>query len=161
MGNRRGPKPQPAALQALRGGKSKGKAAEVGVEAPKVKRLPPAPAWLNSAAKKYWREYGHALKQLGVLSEADFPALAALSASAASYEIAVGRIRSVDDMITESDNGFVAVSGAQSAALQWSKEVRAWMVEFGCTPSSRRNVRPAEKPAKTAPGLAPRKRGAA
>ena len=102
------------------------------------------PSWMPPKAKQYWQDLHPMLERIGVLSEADETALAGLCATYAlwrsSFEFLQKHGTTYKTVTTVGDIMWKAYPqvGIESDT---SKRLRAWMVEFGLTPSSRTKVK--------------------
>lgn len=146
-----GRRPKPTALKKLQGnpGKRKLNAAE-----PKPQPGDPTvPKGLSPAAAAEWKSILPELRQLGVLSKIDGKALAAYCHAFARWMEAEVEIRRLGIVVMEpifSGERFLGCKYKKNPAVTISegamKIMKAFLVEFGMTPSSRSRVR-IEKPA--------------
>jgi P27 family predicted phage terminase small subunit len=143
----RGRKPKPAELRELQGNPGK-RALPARRPRPAVrKRAPNAPAWLGDEAKAEWHRMSKVLMGLRVLTDTDLTALAAYCDAYGRW-LEARQILNREGLVTETMLGGHKVNPAWTIANQAMTQMRAFMVEFGLTPSSRTRVRvdaPAEK----------------
>lgn len=134
------PSPMPRGLKLVTG-RSPGRDSG-GREVPQTPgfvRLPPeAPDWLWGEARDLWNRTVPELQRLELTKAVDAPALAAYCLA---YQRLVQAQKLVDDegLLGENSQGRVrhpAVAIVEAA----SKELRAWAVEFGLTPSAEQRV---------------------
>jgi P27 family predicted phage terminase small subunit len=137
-----GRKPKPAALKRLGGnpGKRKIKAG------PKFARaLPACPEHLSTEAKAEWRRVSRELFDAGLLVRVDRAALAAYCQTwsrwvKAEKALAKGKLTFTTSIGYEGPNPMIAIANKAMA------QMRAFMTEFGMTPSSRAKVTVHEEP---------------
>ncbi len=112
---------------------------------PKVKR-PPCPAHLVGEARREYRRMGRQLVIHGLVTVLDKPALAAYCTAWAIYVEASGKLqkRGAIALTTTSPNGYPMQSPYIAIVNQALKQMRAFLVEFGMTPSSRGRVQSAD-----------------
>ena len=146
----RGRKPTPTALRLLRGNPRKH---PVNRREPTPAPLPddPAPpAWLDESAQAEWRRLAPMLTRLGVLTETDADALAAYCEAWVTWKHATQRMRQFGMVVKAAKDGELPViSPYVKIAHHAMAQMRAFLVEFGMTPSSRARIRtaaPAETP---------------
>ncbi len=95
---------------------------------------PRAPRWIDPAAKKEWKKMMPALYRLGLLTEIDITALAAYCQCFAKWKEA--EIKAIIG-IFKTDTGYISQNPYINIALKYEKAMRAYLTEFGMTPSSR------------------------
>lgn len=143
----RGRKPKPVELKELQGNPGKRALPARRSRQQARRQAPSAPAWLAEEAQREWRRMAHTLVSMRVLTDTDMTALAA-------YCDAYGRwlearvLLDRDGLLVDTGTGSQKVHPAWTIANQAMTQMRAFMVEFGLTPSSRSRVRvdaPAEK----------------
>ena len=100
---------------------------------------PPAPSYLKEMAKRAWRRTAGQLVEMGVLTEADLVALEAYCTLDAHYRDAESHLKA--SMLVTGANGQKILSPYHRVSRECLKEMKAWMLEFGLTPSSRSRVR--------------------
>lgn len=139
----RGRKPVPTELKKLRG--NPGKRALPANE-PKPRRvLPRAPKHLSAVAKAEWQRLARELFELGLLTVVDRTALAAYCAAYARWVRAEEEMAD-GNLVGTNDKGVPIKSPWVTIANEALSQMKAFMVEFGMTPSSRARIKPAEKP---------------
>jgi P27 family predicted phage terminase small subunit len=146
----RGRKPTPTALRLLRGNPRKH---PVNTAEPTPSRLADvaAPTWLDPAAQAEWSRLAPMLGRLGVLTETDADALAAYCEAFVTWKDATARIRKFGMVLKRSaaDNELPVISPYVKIAHHAMGEMRAFLVEFGMTPSARARIHtaaPVDKP---------------
>lgn len=143
----RGRKPKPAELKELQGNPGKRAVPSQRPPPERRRRAPSPPEWLSDDARGEWHRVARVLISTRVLTETDLTALAA-------YCDAYGRWREARKLLedqgltVETMMGGTKVHPAWTIANQSMSQMRAFMAEFGMTPSSRSRVHvdaPAEK----------------
>ena len=125
------PKPQPTALKMLKGETRKER---LNPNEPKPQSImPDRPEFIKGAALKAWKQYGPMLVRLGVMTEADGLAFAALCVEWARYVNAVG----VKDSVQTFASGARQVAPEVSVAHKSLTQLLRLFAEFGLTPSAR------------------------
>jgi P27 family predicted phage terminase small subunit len=141
----RGRKPNPSALNALLGFPGK-RPPNVHEPQPAVTPSPRAPSWMDKEAKKEWRRLAPVLGSLGVLTETDTDALTAYCEAWATWKGATQKIREFGLVIKHPTAGKLpVVSPYVKIAHNAMTQMRALLVEFGMTPSSRSRIHVAPK----------------
>jgi P27 family predicted phage terminase small subunit len=146
----RGRKPTPTALRVLRGNPRK-RPINAAEPTPALLADADPPAWLARAAKKEWRRVAPMLTRLGVLTETDAAALAAYCEAWVTWHTATKAMRK-SGMVAErqTENGPVLITSPYvKIAHEAMSQMRAFLVEFGMTPSARARIHtaaPADKP---------------
>ncbi|GAB3988841.1 phage terminase small subunit P27 family [Nocardioides marmoraquaticus] len=136
---------QPAALQLLKG---RGAGTDSGgrkVKTPPAFRriAPNPPTWISREAKAEWKRVAPGLQRLDLLKEEDRATLAAYCETWSTYVLAtrdVTRrgltvqmiITTRDGTVTEKEMANPSVAIARNAG----KELRAWAIHYGLTPSA-------------------------
>ena len=132
----RGRKPKPAELRLIEGKRGHRPIPKT-PKPPKAKKAPPPPAWLAKYAKEEWRRIVPELFGLGLLTKIDTAALEA-------YCQCYARWREAEELLTitvsVTENGYESPSAYINIATKYAKEMRAFLVEFGMTPSSRARI---------------------
>lgn len=137
----KGRKPTPTALRLLRGNPRKRPVnAHEPKPAPMIGRR--APAWLDDEAKKEWRRVAPMLGRLGVLTETDADALAAYCEAFTTWKQATARLRQFGMVVKRSTDAgdLPVISPYVKIAHHAMGQMRAFLVEFGMTPSSRARI---------------------
>lgn len=132
-----GRKPKPTALKKLDGNPGK-RSLNVNEPKPGIKK-PTCPAHLVGEARKEWNRMVKLLLGLRLLTEIDRAALAGYCQAWARWIEAEGKIRT-EGMTIETDKGNLIQSPYVGIANQAMKQMRAFLIEFGMTPSSRSRV---------------------
>lgn len=147
----RGRKPTPTALRLLRGNPRR---RPVNAHEPKPAALAgdlAPPAWLDEAAQAEWSRVAPMLGRLGVLTETDADALAAYCEAFTTWKQATQRLRQFGMVVKRSkaDGELPVISPYVKIAHHAMQQMRAFLVEFGMTPSSRARIHtaaPADTP---------------
>jgi len=137
----RGRKPIPSALHLIRGNPGKRKRND---REPQPAALGPAPpAWLADDARAEWQRLAPMLARLGVLTETDADALAAYCEAWVTWKQATQKLRQFG-MVVKGKHELPTTSPYVRIAHHAMTQMRAFLVEFGMTPSSRARIRVAE-----------------
>lgn len=146
-----GRRPKPMAMHRLNGNPRHFSQAELNEdENPQPKLAPPEmPKGLSKCARREWRRIVPLLQQIGVLSEIDGRALAAYCDAAAMVEQATKEIAKhglTFEECFEDKQGNVVVGSikanpAVSIKFNAMKVMKTFLIEFGLTPASRRNLK--------------------
>lgn len=136
MGHR-GPAPLPSNVKNIRGTYRADRAAPNEVK-PKSE-IPSCPRWLDKNARKEWRRITKELKALGVISKLDVAALAGYCEAFAEMQLMTELIeKNGRTFIT--DKGYVGQRPEVSIKNKAADRMRAFLKEFGLSPSSRTRV---------------------
>jgi P27 family predicted phage terminase small subunit len=115
---------------------------------PKPRRKRPrCPSHLTDGAKLQWRHFAQLLDAMGVLTEADGPALAALAETADDLIVARRALAARDGLTYEAENGMVRVWPEVRLVNDATKRLASWLARFGMTPADRSKVSVAGKTA--------------
>ena len=106
----------------------------------------PAPKHLSKEAKAEWRAMAPALEAAGLLKCVDRAALAAYCQAYGRWVQAERRINE-DNMAVKAPSGYPMQNPWLSIANKSMEQMKAFLVEFGMTPSSRARVAPVAQPA--------------
>ena len=132
----KGRKPKPAELRLLEGKRGHRPIPKT-VKPKKNKKIPEPPDWLCKYAKSEWKRVVPELYNLGLLTKIDTTALEA-------YCQCYARWREAEEQLkvecTKTDSGYESPSAYINIANKYSKEMRAYLTEFGMTPSSRSRI---------------------
>jgi P27 family predicted phage terminase small subunit len=133
----KGRKPVPTSLKILRGTFRKDRGFD---PRPQI-RIPPCPKLImeDEEARREWRRVSRELKALGLLTLLDRAALSAYCVLWSRWVDAEAKVREKGSVIRSSDNNPV-LNPFFKVALRTLQEMRAMLVEFGLTPSSRTRV---------------------
>jgi P27 family predicted phage terminase small subunit len=135
---KRGPAPKPSALKLVQGTYRPDRAA---ANEPQPERVTPScPTWLDAEAKREWRRIVPELETLGLLTRIDRAALAAYCQSYSEWWAMERAIREKGRTQTNAMSGVVSARpevGMRDRALT---QMKAFLTEFGLTPSSRSRV---------------------
>ena len=136
---RRGPAPKPNELKKLEG--NPGKRTTNRNEPRPAQKIPPCPKHLSNEARKEWRRVSKQLVQLKLVTEVDRAALAAYCQAWARWVQAEQEMANKDfRMITITESGYPVVSPWFGVANKAMQQMRAFLAEFGMTPSSRSRI---------------------
>ena len=105
---------------------------------PVLGKMPPCPSHLNGEARKTWSKFGRALIEMGVLTWVDLHGLAAYCVVHARWLEVETQLQTYGVMLSQ--DGRLFPSPYLKIAEDCLKQMRAWMTEFGITPSSRSRV---------------------
>ncbi len=145
MGSR-GPKPLPANVHLLRGNASKLTTRQLrdGVAAPV--EIPTCPRHLKGAALKEWRRVSVELKKLGLISQIDRAALAIYCTAWGRYVDAEEMLLKLGEngLVETTPNGFKVQGVWLNIANKAMEQCKAYLAEFGMSPSARSRVTPGE-----------------
>ena len=133
----RGRKPTPTALKLLRNNPGRRPLNAREPKPPTVRSAPPA--YLTGAAATEWRRLAPELARLGLLTTIDRDALAAYCQTFARWREAEAEIKK-RGMVLKGQNGGPVLSPYVTVANRALVQLRAWLVEFGMTPSARSRV---------------------
>jgi P27 family predicted phage terminase small subunit len=138
-----GPPPIPTKIKLLRG--NPGKRA-LNTKEPKPRSaIPSCPPHLNAVARKEWRRAIRELATLGLISNLDRAALAIYCEAYARWVDASDHIRKFG-VIVKSPGGYPMQSPYLAILNKAIEQMRAFIVEFGMTPSARSRVTVADAP---------------
>ena len=146
---RSGGKAKPKALKELAGTFRKDRHNPNEPTLPVYEKAPGPPVHVTGDARKAWIRVAKVLTTMGILTEADLHALEAYCVVYARWEDAEAQLKQYGVMLTK--GGSLFPSPYLRIAEDSLKQLRAWMNEFGITPSSRSRVR-VEKQVKETPG---------
>ncbi len=137
-----GRKPKPTQMKVVQGTFRKDRANHA--EPKPKKQLPPCPDFLEGRARKEYFRIGRKLERIGILTEIDDLALTGLCQSWAEYLEATEQVRKTG-MLVKAPSGYPILNPYVVLANQALKRVKAFLTEFGMTPSSRSRVSAAKK----------------
>ena len=135
----KGRKPKPTLLKMLDGNPGKRPLNER--EPVCLPGVPLAPEWLDAEAQAEWHRVIPDLSEMGVLSRADRPALAAYCTAWSRWVEAEAMVKKFGTIVKSPEKGFPMKSPYLSIADQALETMRKLLVEFGLTPSSRSRIR--------------------
>lgn len=135
--SRPGPAPKPSHLKVMQGTYRPDRAPK---NEPKPEpSTPSCPTWLHAEAKREWRRIVPHLEQLGLLAQIDRAALAAYCQLYARWWEAEREIK-VHGLTQITETGYVAQRPEVGISANALKQMRAYLAEFGLTPSSRSRI---------------------
>ena len=129
-----GRRPKPTHLKLLQG--NPGKRRLNSNEPKPPQELPLAPEHLNDAAKKEWNRLGPQIVKLGLLTSIDGSAFAAYCVVYARWVEAEEALKKTG-FVVKAPSGYPMLSPFYTVANQCLSQMRAYLTEFGMTPSSR------------------------
>ena len=135
---RPGPAPLPTNLKVLRG--NPGKRRLIDQEPDPPVSIPSCPQHLGTVAKKEWRRITKELKAIGIITELDRAALAGYCDAYATWVEACGQLGQYG-MVLKAPSGYPIPSPYLAIRDRSLDQMRAFLTEFGMTPSSRSRVR--------------------
>lgn len=106
---------------------------------------PPCPVWLTKSAKKYWKQVAPELEKVGLISLIDSAAFAAHCDSAGRYEDITRELKTIDDMLSNTPQGFKVQNVLWQIRNKLWEQVMKSSNEFGLTPAGRSKVKPVEQ----------------
>jgi P27 family predicted phage terminase small subunit len=129
-----GRRPKPTHLKLLQGNPGK---RPINAHEPKPPlEILPVPAELSGRAKEEWERMAQPLAQLGLLSSIDGAAFAAYCTLAARWRDAEDALKKTGPVV-KSPSGYPMLSPYYTIANQSLSQMRAYLTEFGMTPSAR------------------------
>jgi len=129
-----GRRPKPTHLKLLQGNPGKRSLNSREAQPPVV--LPPPPDHLSEPAKQEWQRMGEQLVKLGLLTAIDRSAFAAYCVVWARWIDAEQALKATGPVV-RSPSGYPMLSPFYTVANQSLGQMRAYLTEFGMTPSSR------------------------
>jgi P27 family predicted phage terminase small subunit len=139
-----GRKPIPTTLKRLRG--NPGRRPIPSGEPQPMADASYCPRWMDDTAKAEWRRVSGELREMGLLTVVDRAALEAYCQTYARWRQAEETIRTHGSTYL-TDTGYVRERPEVGIAERYLKVMRAFMVEFGMTPSSRSRIHmPGQEP---------------
>ena len=148
-GQQRGPKPVPANLHLLRGNPSKkalGALLDETVRPPVD--IPGCPEHIEGEARAEWDRITPHLYALGLISQIDRAALAAYCDAWGEYVWACWRIKALNEddatgergRVWDTPSGYKQISVLQQIRNRSLDQLKAFLAEFGMSPSARSRV---------------------
>lgn len=138
-----GRKPKPAELKLLTGNPGKRAVRRAAESVPQRKRAPSPPVWLPEDGQEEWRRVAPLLLAMRVLRDTDLTALAVYCEAYARFREARKELDENGGLTTDTGTGSIKTHPSVTVLNQAVAQMRAFMVEFGMTPSSRGRVAPA------------------
>lgn len=136
-----GRKPTPTALKIVTGNPGQ-RALPAHEPRPEPLRSPP-PEFLSDRARQAWNDLAPVLDRVGVLAETDAAALVGLCEAYADLQearAALAEGKRFYTTTTPAGDTMIRPHPALAAASDADRRFRAWLVEFGMTPSARSRV---------------------
>lgn len=137
---KRGPKPTPTRMRVLQGNPAKRPLPKNEPRPKRTERTPNMPAWLPEKARAIWKQHARALWDLGLLTQVDVDALAALCETEALYRTALEMIEREGAVWTNEQTGYSQQTAWVSVRNTTLKQMQQLWAEFGMTPSARTKV---------------------
>ena len=134
-----GRRPRPTHLKLLEGNPGKRPINEDEPEPEVPAKVPRAPAFLGKEGKAEWRKLVPELMELGLYTSIDRPALTAYCEAWDTWRQAEDHKRK-HGVTTTTPNGYEVQSAYVGIANKAMAHVRAFLAEFGMSPSSRSRV---------------------
>jgi len=136
---KRGPKPQPTVKKILHGNPGHRPLPENEPKFTIPDGVPEAPSSLDETGRSEWDRMAAELYKTGVMTEVD---RTALEAYCSVYSIWLQATREIQEhgMLIKAQSGFPMQSPWLQIANKSQAEMRKWLCEMGCTPSSRSRV---------------------
>jgi P27 family predicted phage terminase small subunit len=132
-----GRRPKPTHLKLLQGNPGK-RRINANEPKPPVEILP-APDHLSDSAKAEWERMAKVLAQLGLLTSIDGVAFEAYCTLVARWREAEEALKKTGPVV-KSPSGYPILSPYYTVANQSLNQMRAFLVEFGMTPSARSRI---------------------
>jgi len=129
-----GRKPKPYNLRVIEGNREHRPLPEC--PQPKIAHLK-APVWMSKEAKKEWKRIIKELYANNLFTKMDKAALEGYCVCYARWKEAE---KKVDVPIFKTEKGYIGMHPLVSIALKYSAQMRAYLAEFGMTPSSRTRI---------------------
>lgn len=137
----KGPRPLPTNLKLLRRDRSHHAANRDEPKPPACEHVPTAPNYLNRRAKAEWRRMAKELHVLGLLTKIDLGGLAGYCAAYADFAEANYQMRDhPEELVLHGEKGSY-MNPILSVKASAMKQMKAFLTEFGMTPSSRSRVK--------------------
>lgn len=136
----RGRKPKPPNLRVIEGNREHRPIPEC--PDPPKKHIS-APRWLDPLAKKEWRRISKELYSMGLLTAIDKAALEGYCQSYAKWKQAEQKAKIG---VFQTKTGYIGQNPYINIAIKYAKEMRAFLVEFGLSPSSRTRINISDRP---------------
>lgn len=133
-----GRKPVPTNLKLLRGNPGKRKLNDREPQPNPGK--PRVPSHLDDEARREWHRMADKLLELGLLTEIDRAALAAYCVAWSRWVDAENKVRQYGLVMLSPDKGWPIQSPYLAIANKAMEQMRALLVEFGMSPSSRSRI---------------------
>jgi P27 family predicted phage terminase small subunit len=138
----RGPKPTPTQLKILRGNPGRRPLNDQEPQPATADVAPPD--WLHGDAAAEWARLAPMLKRLGLLTEIDGRALASYCQTWARWREAETKIEEFG-MVIKGRGGYPIISPFVAVANRAMGQMKAFLIEFGMTPSARSRVHATSK----------------
>jgi P27 family predicted phage terminase small subunit len=135
-----GRKPKPSELKLLTGNPGKRPVRRAPGGQRQRLRAPAPPEWLPEDGQREWRRVAPLLLAMRVLRDTDLTALAVYCESYARYRQAQQELQDNGSLTTDTGTGSIKTHPSVTVLNQAVAQMRAFMVEFGLTPSSRGRV---------------------
>jgi len=144
---------KPPALKRLQGNPGKRKLTK-DIDGAVLAEVPTCPAWLEPEARKFFREMGRQCIGMGLLTQADVPALTALAVTWGQWVTAQRELKATGPVVTTASGGQV-LSPWLTVSNRALDKFCDLLSQFGGTPASRTKfaLQQEDKPLRTADDL--------
>ena len=133
----RGAKPKPAEIKLLEGNPGN---RPIDPNRPQPARgLPPCPTHLKGEARREWRRLGSRLERVGLVTEVDTAAFSAYCTAWARH-VEAEKMLATEGAIVKAPSGYPIPNPWLAVTNKAMDQMKAFLVEFGMTPSSRNRV---------------------
>lgn len=103
--------------------------------------VPACPRWLPKSAKKVWAELGPQLQQAGLIALVDRDLFAAHCDTVAKFEEVTRKLKSIDEMIDKTPNGYQVQSVLFTIRSKLIEQLTRTGREFGLSPAARSSLK--------------------
>jgi P27 family predicted phage terminase small subunit len=135
----RGRRPQPSTLRILHGSKKPFNSQEP--SSPLLKRMPPAPQFLDDEGKRAWSAEGRRLIKAGLLTALDLTMFGTWCIWYSKRDLASRAVNQSGVVVRANGVGNPYISPYMSVISMCSKAMHQIEVEFGLSPASRSKVK--------------------
>ena len=140
-----GPRPQPTIKKKLLGNPGRRPLPKNEPEPSIPEEIPKASDHLDELATAEWNRMAVELYPIGVMTVVDRSALEAYCVEYSRWVKATGLIQEHGMVIKAPSSGFPMISPYLQISNKSQSEMRRWLCELGCTPSSRTRIEVAPK----------------
>lgn len=136
-----GPAPKPTNIVKLHGNAGKRKLNDAEPKPKQPGKVPSPPTWLGKEAKREYRRVAKELHALGLLTALDRTALAGYAVAYERWSKANAGIEKFGLVVEVGESGYLQQTPYVNIANAAAKEMKAFLTEFGMTPSARTRIR--------------------
>lgn len=142
----RGPRPKPTALKVLEGNPGKQKLNKDEPVFTSPKKTPSPYTWLLKEAKKEWKNLAPTLIAMGVLTDVDLDAFAAMCQNYAYYVEVDRKITKMGKeaegvyLLQQAESGYLSPHPLLSLRTKYYETWRKSLSDFGLTPATRSRI---------------------